>query len=194
MAVTRTGDRPLERELWWMVGPAGGRSGATTNVQSNRSIRPWRFGEAHLVIRCDGRRFLDFASQRYPLGSTTPRPDGTVTVQTSTNLYRRQQAPPTRRYLNDGATGALPAPTSVGTCVDPTKPRITRESNMLGSTLPSREPVKRRTSRLPSSATTGHRTSVGFNTMTGTVSIGLQKSRKVSRCNWFADHESTHCR
>ena len=86
-----------------MVGPAGGRSGATSNVQ------------------------------------------------TSTNLYRRQQAPPMRRYLNDGATGTLPAPTSVGTCVDPTKPRISRESNMLGSTLPSREPVKRRTSRVPSS-------------------------------------------
>ena len=44
----------------------------------NRSIRPWRYGEAHLVNRCDGRRFLDFASQHHPLGSTAPRPDGTV--------------------------------------------------------------------------------------------------------------------
>jgi len=30
------------------------------------------------VNRCDGGRFLDFAGQRHPLGSTTPRHDGTV--------------------------------------------------------------------------------------------------------------------
>ena len=100
MAVTHTGGRPLEGESWWMVGPAGGRSGATTNVQ------------------------------------------------TSTKLYRGQQAPPMRRYLNDGATRTLAAPTIVDTRVDPTKLQISRESNMLGSTLPSREPVKRRTSRI----------------------------------------------
>ena len=52
-----------------------------------------------------------------------------------------------RRYLNDGATRTLAAPTIVDTRVDPTKIRISRESNMLGSTLPSREAVKRRTSR-----------------------------------------------
>ena len=32
----------------------------------NRSIRPWRFEGLHVVNRCDGRNFLDFANQRQP--------------------------------------------------------------------------------------------------------------------------------
>ena len=82
-----------------MVGPAGGRSGATTNVQ------------------------------------------------TSTKLYRGQQAPPTRRYLNDGAAGTLSAPTGVDARVDQTNPKISRVTNVLRSTFTRWEPVKRRTSR-----------------------------------------------
>ena len=81
-------------------------------------------------------------------GPAGARSGATTNVQTSTKLYRRQQAPPTRRYLNDGAAGTLAAPTGVDTRVDPTRLRISRESNVLGSTLPPREPVKRRTSRI----------------------------------------------
>ena len=36
------------------------------NGTGKRSARPWRFREAHLVNRCNGRRFLDFANQRHP--------------------------------------------------------------------------------------------------------------------------------
>ena len=71
-------------------------------------------------------------------------------AQASANLYDRQQAPPLRWYLNDGATQTLAAPTILDTRVDPTKLRITRESNMLRSTMSFRESVKRRTSRTES--------------------------------------------
>ena len=82
------------------------------------------------------------------VGPVGGRSGATTNVQTSTNLYRRQQAPPTRRYLNDGATGTLAAPASVDARVDPTNPQISRESNKLGSSLSPREPMKRRTSRI----------------------------------------------
>ena len=82
-------------------------------------------------------------------------------VQPSTNLYCRQQAPPMRRYVNDGATQTLAAPTIVDARVDPTKLRISRESNMLGSTMPFRDPVKRRTSRVDDLLFKGERLSPG---------------------------------
>ena len=81
------------------------------------------------------------------VGPAGGRDVATRNVRTSTNLFCRQQAPPMRRYLNEGATRTLAAPTIVDTRVDQTKLRISRESNMLGSTMPFREPVKRRTSR-----------------------------------------------
>ena len=82
------------------------------------------------------------------VGPVGGRSGETTNVQTSTNLYRRQQAPPTRRYLNDGATGTLAAPASVDARVDPTNPQISCATNVLRSTFPRWEPVKRRTSRI----------------------------------------------
>ena len=105
--MTHTGGGPLEGESWWMAGMAGGRNGATRNVQ------------------------------------------------TSIYHHCRQQAPPMRRYLNDGATRTLAVPIVVDTRVDSKKLRNSHESNTLGSTMPSREPVKRRTSRRESSTVLG---------------------------------------
>ena len=82
------------------------------------------------------------------VGPVGGRRGATKNVRTSTKLYCRQQAPPMRRNLNDGATRTLAVPTVVDTRVDSTKLRYSHESNMLGSTMPSREPVKRRTSRI----------------------------------------------
>ena len=82
------------------------------------------------------------------VGSAGSRSSPMRNVQPSTNLYCRQQAPPMRRYVNDGATQTLAAPANLDTRVDPTKLRISRDSNMLGATMPFRDPVKRRTSRV----------------------------------------------
>ena len=108
---------------------------------------PCGLSRTRMAVTHTGGRPLEGESW-WMVGPASGRSGATRNVRTSTNLYCRQQPPPMRRYLNDGATRTLAAPTIVDTRVDPTKLRISRESNMLASTLPSREAVKRRTSRL----------------------------------------------
>ena len=63
--MTHTGGRPLEGESWWMVGPAGGRSGATRNVQDEHQPLLPTTGAANASVS-ERRRYPNACGAHHP--------------------------------------------------------------------------------------------------------------------------------